>query len=160
MLVASSQILSCSCGLIFPFLSTLPHVWYPTMVFSTVCWFVLFPRYYCTTVWIRQRLATETQKNTFTGRLIITANRLRTILIILWSLIVLNYFIFWSLVLLLSELTKLLLCCIGYLYLILYASLLLQLFKKKIYIYLQKNGSSEIQERNPTNLPDRFKILS
>ena len=96
MLVASSQILSCSCGLMFPFLSTLPHVWYPTMVFSTVCWFVLFPRYYCTTVWIRQRLATETQKNTFTGRLIITANRLRTILIILWSLIVLNYFIFWS----------------------------------------------------------------
>ena len=96
MLVASSQILSCSCGLMFPFLSTLPHVWYPTMVFSTVCWFVLFPRYYCTTVWIRQRITTETQKNTFTGRLIITANRLRTILIILWSLIVLNYFIFWS----------------------------------------------------------------
>ena len=96
MLVASSQILSCSCGLIFPFISTLPNVWYATIVFSTACWLVLFPRYYYTTVWIRKRVAKETQKNTFTGRLIITANRLRKILIILWSLIVFNYFLFRS----------------------------------------------------------------
>jgi len=93
-LMALSQTLSCSCGLLFPLISDRPYLWIGVMFISVVTWLCIFPRLFYTWKLSKKILTTPEKKDSFAGRLILTAVNLRLMLVIIWSIIVCNYFIY------------------------------------------------------------------
>jgi MFS family permease len=73
LLMAASQTASCFCGLIFPVISDRPMLWYSVMIFSCATWVLIFPRAYYTWKASKKSLTTQTQSDSFAGRLIRTA---------------------------------------------------------------------------------------
>ena len=93
--MASTQVLSTVCGLIFPLISHYKYVWGTVMFFSVCTWLCIYPRLYYTRKWMHINIDTKEKEETYTGAFIVTANKLRLVMLVIWSLIVLNFFWFW-----------------------------------------------------------------
>ena len=87
----------CCAGLLLPFCSNYPIVWSMILFVGMCTCGAVFPRFYYTTKWEKENIITRMQKKSFTGRLIRVTNKLRLSWIVIWSLILLNWFLFWGL---------------------------------------------------------------
>ena len=82
------------CGLISTAVSDKPLIWGILILFSIATMCGIYPRYYHSHKLVNA--LPEGQKNSFMGRLIIASNWLRMMLVIVWTLMLLNYFLFFT----------------------------------------------------------------
>ena len=90
--LAATQSMSTFGGLLFPIISGTPILWYTVMAVSVTSFVLIYPRTYLTRQWMQSNVVDPCS---FAGRLIVTANKLRCVMLAVWSLIVLNFFVFW-----------------------------------------------------------------